>query len=261
MEGGTEALKAKALVLRGAGLNCNDETEHALQLAGANTQQAHINELIRGRIKLADCQIAVIPGGFSYGDDLGAGRILALQIKQALKREFQEFVDEGRILAGICNGFQVLVKTGFLPGNCTATLTDNNSGHFEDRWIHIKAAGRGIFTKGIEKIYLPVNHGEGRFIAEEETLRKLNKNSQIAFRYCDRDGNESPEYPHNPNGSMQNIAAVTNEKGNVFGMMPHPEKIVSKYQHPRWTREELPEEGQGLKIYRNMVEHAEERLV
>ncbi len=251
----------KALVLRGFGINCNNETEHALKLAGAQTIQAHVNELIRSSIKLSDFQIMIIPGGFSYGDDLGAGRILANQIRHSLKREFQEFIDNGNLVAGICNGFQVLVKTGFLPENCNATLTNNDSGHFEDRWITIKPAADNLFTKGIKSLYIPINHGEGKFVADENSLEILDKNRQIAFKYCDSNLHESSLYPTNPNGSIHNIAAITNEKGNVFGMMPHPEKYVIRLQHPRWTRESLPEEGDGLQFFRNMVEYAEEKLV
>ncbi len=252
--------KVKALVLRGSGLNCNNETEYALKLAGCDTSQVHINELASGKIKLSDCHVMVIPGGFCYGDDLGAGKIMANQIRHVLKKEVQKFVDQGKLLVGICNGFQVLVKTGFLPGNCNATLANNDSGHFEDRWIYLKPAAENIFTKGIKKLYVPVNHGEGKFVADEEGLKALGSNRQVSFRYCDSLLNESPAYPINPNGSMQNIAAVTNEKGNVFGIMPHPEKNISRYQHPRWTREEVNEEGDGMMIFRNMVRYAEERL-
>ncbi len=250
-----------SLILRGFGINCNNETEYALKLAGSETVQAHVNELIRKDIKLSAFQILVIPGGFSYGDDLGAGKILANQIRHSLKSEMQDFIDRGNLVVGICNGFQVLVKTGFLPGNCNATLTNNDSGHFEDRWVAIKPASDNLFTKGIRSMYIPVNHGEGKFVADEDSLNLLNKNRQIAFKYCDETLNESSIYPTNPNGSMQNIAAVTNEKGNVFGMMPHPEKFVSRLQHPRWTREALPEEGDGLKLFRNMVEYVEKNLI
>ncbi|MBI3034183.1 phosphoribosylformylglycinamidine synthase I [Candidatus Woesearchaeota archaeon] len=249
-----------ALVLRGSGLNCNNETEHALKLAGAETRQAHINDLIEGRTSLDSFHIAVIPGGFSYGDDLGAGKIMAAQISHSLKSDFQKFVKDGKLLIGICNGFQVLVKTGFLPGNCEATLTGNDSGHFEDRWIYIKPAADNIFTRGIKSMHVPVNHGEGKFVASEADLARLERNGQVSFRYCDRLLNDTRGYPENPNGAMRNIAAVTNIKGNVFGMMPHPEKYVIRNQHPRWSREQLPEEGQGLALYRNIVNHAKAML-
>ncbi|MBI2133139.1 phosphoribosylformylglycinamidine synthase I [Candidatus Woesearchaeota archaeon] len=249
-----------AIVLRGFGINCNNETECALKLAGANTAQVHVNELIGGEKQLSEFQILVIPGGFSHGDDLGAGRILANQIRHSLKSEMQDFIARGNLVVGICNGFQVLVKTGFLPGNCNATLANNDSGRFEDRWVTVKSSSDNLFTKGIKSMYIPVNHGEGKFVAGEEGLRLLEKNDQVAFRYCDELLNESSCYPINPNGSLLNIAAITSKEGNVLGIMPHPEKFISRLQHPRWTRESLPDEGDGLALFRNMVEYAEKKL-
>ena len=252
--------KVKALVLRTAGTNCENETLLALNLAGADATLAHINELIKKKVLLNKFQIIVVPGGFAYGDDLGAGRILANEIRFRLKKEFDDYNESGNLLVGICNGFQALIKTGFLPGNCAATLTNNDSGHFEDRWVWLKTARDSLFTKGIASLYLPVNHGEGKFVAERKDLDMLRSNGQIALRYVDENGNPGG-YPDNPNGSADGIAAVTNREGNVFGMMPHPEKYVNRYQHPRWTREKLPEEGAGLKIFRNMVNYAEGELL
>ncbi len=250
-------MKAKALVLMGSGFNCNNETGHALKLAGAMVTQAHINE-IASKVSLMDFQIMVLPGGFCYGDDLGAGKVMANQIRHVIKDDMKKFINDGRILAGICNGFQVLVKTGFLPGNIVSTLTSNDSGHFEDRWVYLKPEAENIFTKGISKMYVPVNHGEGKFVSGN--IDALKEARQVSFVYCDENLNETMSYPLNPNGSASAIAAVTNEQGNVFGMMPHPEKHVSRYQHPRWTREQLPEEGDGLQIFRNMVDYAREKL-
>ena len=142
-----------------------------------------------------------------------------------------------------------------------ATLTNNDSGRFEDRWAWMKAENESLFTRGIKRIYLPVNHGEGKFVSDAEVLGQLQKQKLIKLKYCGKDGNEAKGYLENPNGSMLNIAAITNKKGNVFGMMPHPEKFVTKYTHPRWTREKLPEEGDGLRIFRNMAEYAEEKLL
>ncbi len=249
-------MNPKALVLRGSGLNCNNETEHALKVAGAETTQASVADLMEGKPSLNDFQIVIIPGGFSYGDDLGAGRIMATQIRHSLKSDFQKFVNDGKLLIGICNGFQVLIKTGFLPGNLDATLTFNDSGHFEDRWVYIKPVSDNIFTKGIKSMYVPVNHGEGKFVASEADIARLERLGQVSFKYCDARLNDAIEYPSNPNGSLHSIAAITNKKGNVFGMMPHPEKFIIRYQHPRWTRESLPEIGQGLAIFRNIVDAA-----
>ena len=255
-----KAKKVRALVLRAAGTNCEQETLLALQLAGADASLAHINELAKKKVQLSRFHIIIIPGGFAYGDDLGAGRILANEIRFRLRKEFTQYNESGKLLVGICNGFQALIKTGFLPGNCTATLTNNDSGHFEDRWVWLKAAGNSLFTQGIKSLYVPVNHGEGKFVAEEKDLAMLQRNRQVAFQYVDRSGNPD-SYPNNPNGSLDSIAAVTSKEGNVFGMMPHPEKYVSRYQHPRWTREQLPEEGAGLQIFKNMVRFAEEKLI
>ncbi len=255
----------KALVIRAAGTNCNNETALAFELAGATAEQAHINELIKGSKKLEDYQMLAIPGGFSYGDDLGSGKVLANQLAIKLRQPLQEFIDSGKLVIGICNGFQVIIKMGLLPAlkglyMQEATLTNNDSGKFEDRWAYLKAENDSVFTRGIKRIYLPVNHGEGKFVADSEVIKVLQQQKLIKLRYCDENSKDSPTYPINPNGSLLNIAAITNKQGNVFGMMPHPEKFVTRYTHPRWTRENLPEEGDGLRIFRNMVKYAEEKL-
>lgn len=268
MAGNTEMVKAKpkALIIRAAGTNCNNETALAFALAEATAEQVHINELIRGSKNLGDYHILAIPGGFSYGDDLGSGKVLANQLAIKLKQQLEDFIASGKLVIGICNGFQVIVKMGLLPALNglyvqDATLTNNDSGKFEDRWVWMKAENDSIFTRGIKRIYLPVNHGEGKFVASPEVMERLRKDKLIKLKYSDENGNEAKNYPNNPNGSLLNIAAVTNKEGNVFGMMPHPEKFVTKYTHPRWTREKLPEEGGGLRIFRNMAEYAERELV
>lgn len=258
--------KPKALVIRAAGTNCNNETARAFELAGADASQAHINELIRGTRKLEDYHILAIPGGFSYGDDMGSGKVFANQLAISLGKQLQDFIESGKLVIGICNGFQAIIKMGLLPAlnrlyMQEATLTNNDSGRFEDRWVWMKAENDSIFTKGIKRIYLPVNHGEGKFVAGAEVMLQLQKERLVKLKYCDENGNEATKYPSNPNGSSLGIAAITNKEGNVFGMMPHPEKFVTKYTHPRWTRERLPEEGDGLKIFRNMAEYARERLM
>ncbi|MBI2142943.1 phosphoribosylformylglycinamidine synthase I, partial [Candidatus Woesearchaeota archaeon] len=244
----------------------NNETARAFELAGAAAEQAHINELIIGKKKIDDYHILAIPGGFSYGDDLGSGKVLANQLTLKLRQQLEDFINSGKLVIGICNGFQVIIKMGLLPALNglyvqDATLTNNDSGKFEDRWVHMKAENDSIFTQGIRRIYLPVNHGEGKFVANAEVMRRLQKDKLIKLEYCDEKGNETMEYPKNPNGSMLNIAGITNKEGNVFGMMPHPEKFVTKYTHPRWTREKLPEEGDGMRIFRNTVEYAATELV
>ena len=258
--------KPKALIIRAAGTNCNNETALAFELAGAAAEQAHINELIKGTKKLGDYNMLAIPGGFSYGDDLGSGKVLANQLAIKLRQPLQGFIESGKLVIGICNGFQVIIKMGLLPALSglyvqEATLTNNDSGKFEDRWIWMKTENDSIFTRGIRRIYLPVNHGEGKFVAGSEVIERLLQEKLIKLKYANADGSDAKQYPSNPNGSLLNIAAITNKEGNVFGMLPHPEKFVTKYTHPRWTREKLPEEGDGLKIFRNMAEYAEKELM
>jgi len=260
-------MRPKVIVLRAAGTNCDIETAFAFKTAGALPELVHINELFRKEKKLSDYDIMAIPGGFSYGDDIAAGKILANEIKYLLKKDILAFADAGKPIIGICNGFQVLVKTGLLPGTdkglCQdVTLTFNDSGKFEDRWVYLKRPamnGPGsLWTRNLPRvIYLPVAHGEGKFVVSDKTiLNKLENNGQISFQYCDKSGNMSG-YPSNPNGSIRNIAGITNERGNILGMMPHPERFISKYGHPRWARGEYNNiEGMGLSIFKNAVAYA-----
>jgi phosphoribosylformylglycinamidine synthase subunit PurQ / glutaminase len=270
--------KVNAIVLRAAGTNCDRETCHALKLAGADSVDlVHVNELIRGEKKLGRYHIMAFPGGFSYGDDVSAGKIFAVQLKHKIWDDVKRFDDEGKLIIGICNGFQVLVKLGLLPGvsasgepvyEQTATLGWNNSGRFECRWVYLKPAGKNcLWTAGLPRvIQLPIAHAEGKFMTGgRKLLERLEKNSQVAFRYVDGKGKEIAAYPYNPNGSVGNIAGITNPKGNVFGLMPHPERFISKYQHPAWTRAETAgmfkkEEGAGLRIFRNAVNYARKNL-
>lgn len=257
--------KPKVLILRTAGTNCDAETDAAFQLAGAETALIHIQNLISGKVNLSDYQILAIPGGFSYGDDISAGILLAVEMKHKLTNALNKFVADGKLIIGICNGFQVLVRTGLLPGinpsdNGTpetiqqATLAMNTSAKFECRWVDLQAEESPcVFTKDIkERIYLPVAHAEGRFTAPPDVLEELESNKQIVFRYA------KSEYPHNPNGSDIDIAGICDPTGRIFGLMPHPERFLMKWNHPRWTR--LPktkanEEGDGLAIFKNAVNY------
>jgi phosphoribosylformylglycinamidine synthase I len=254
----------KVLVLTGYGINCDIETQHAFKLAGAMAERVHINDLINGKERLSDYHILSFPGGFSFGDDIASGKVLANMVKYNIGEQIQEFIDSGKLILGICNGFQAMVKMGLLPGfnedyaTQEVTLTYNDSGRFEDRWVHLKAniISKCMFTKGIENIYLPVRHGEGKFVAKNpQVLEKLKKGNHIVFQYVDTEG-KAAGYPHNPNGSVNNIAAICDKTGRVFGMMPHPEAFQHRTNHPGWTREELPEEGAGIAIFRNAVEYA-----
>ncbi|PWB53975.1 MAG: phosphoribosylformylglycinamidine synthase I [Candidatus Methanoperedenaceae archaeon] len=253
----------KALVLTGYGINCDIETKHAFKLAGARAERVHINDLINGKERLSDYNILSFPGGFSFGDDIASGKVLANMVKYNIGEQIQEFIDSGKLILGICNGFQAMVKMGLLPGfnedyaTQEVTLTYNDSGRFEDRWVHLKLnkISKCVFTKGIENIYLPVRHGEGKFVTKNpQVIEKLKKGNHIVFQYVDMEG-KSAGYPYNPNGSVNNIAAICDKTGRVFGMMPHPEAFQHRTNHPRWTREELPEEGAGIAIFRNAVEY------
>ncbi|MCX5777361.1 MAG: phosphoribosylformylglycinamidine synthase I [Candidatus Firestonebacteria bacterium] len=260
--------KAKVIVIRTAGTNCDYETVTAFELCGAEVDLVHINQLLRKEVDILNYQILAIPGGFSYGDDVASGKILANEIQYRLIDTISRFVSERRLIIGICNGFQVLVKTGLLPGidgidkKEYTTLFNNDSGKFEDRWCYLKStSNRCIFTRGLkEQIYLPVAHGEGKFITlDEKTLEYLKKNDMIVFKYVNKDG-DIAGYPANPNGSAEAIAGICNPGGNILGLMPHPERFVTRYNHPRWTREKLPEEGDGLALFRNAVEFAKKKL-
>ena len=272
------SLKPKTLVLRTAGTNCDGETVHAFELAGATAERVHLNRLLANPRLMDDYQLLALPGGFSYGDDIAAGRILANQIVNHLRDAFQRFVEAGKPVIGICNGFQVLVKTDLLPGAIggrtgqTATLTHNDCGRFIDRWVHLAPRSRKcVWTAGIDQtVELPIAHGEGKFVPADESVRKaLWDNDQVALVYARPDGAAADgQAPYNPNGSVDDIAGVCDETGLVLGLMPHPERYVSPLQHPAWTRLAaskigvastaaggLAQAGQGLKLFDNAVKH------
>lgn len=258
-------MKPKVLILRTAGTNCDEETAHAFELAGATCQRVHINRLLSDPSVMNDYQLMAVPGGFSYGDDIAAGKILANQIIHHLGDAFRAFVDAGKPIIGICNGFQVLVKTDLLPGPIgglsgqTATLTHNDSGRFIDRWVGLTPrSNKCVWTAGLSPLELPIAHGEGKFVPASQSVRQaLWDNQQVALTYSRTEGSSSePDFPDNPNGSVDDIAGVCDASGLVFGLMPHPERYVSPLQHPAWTRHRpLPAEGQGLAIFRNAVRH------
>ena len=252
-------IKPKVLVLKAAGINCDAETAAAFESAGAQTEFVHINQLVSGGKRLADYQVFVLSGGFTYGDDIAAGKILANELKSKLFDAIKDFVAAGKLIIGICNGFQVLVRAGILPGHIDfeqeVTLTNNDSGVFQDRWVYLKnAASPCIWTKGLlEVIYLPIAHGEGKFIPKnEDVLERLRRQGQIVFTYCDSRG-QSGDYPVNPNGSIDSIAGICDTTGRVLGLMPHPERHIISLQHPRWTREGLKKHGDGFAIFLNAV--------
>ena len=249
--------KVRVLVLRAPGTNCDMETIFAFEQVGAYVSRLHINRFVRGNERLADYQIMVVPGGFTYGDDIAAGRVLANELRLGLGEDIQRFVADGKLILGICNGFQVLVKAGILSvdgGKIPLTLTDNDSGRFECRWVYLTANTESpcIFTRGIDRMYLPVAHAEGKVVAAGDVPDK-----NIVLRYTDEQGNRGASYPLNPNGSQADIAGMCDATGRVFALMPHPERFIRGTQHPRWTRHEVGEQGDGLRIFQNAVAWAE----
>ncbi len=224
-----------------------------------------MNRFINGEKSLKDYQVLAIPGGFTYGDDIAAGKILANELRYKLIDDVRRFIRAGKLIIGICNGFQILVKSGLLPGNSElkqdTSLIINDSGKFEDRWVYLKSQGKCIWTKNLpETIYLPIAHGEGKFVARDRrVLERLKKNKQIVFQYCDEKG-KSCGYPYNPNGSVEHIAGICDETGRIFGLMPHPERHIKFEQHPRWTGARNRKAGDGLQIFRNGVEYAKKYL-
>ncbi|MDR3111593.1 MAG: phosphoribosylformylglycinamidine synthase I [Elusimicrobiota bacterium] len=252
--------KIKVLVLRTAGTNCDYETQVAFELCKAKADRVHVNELIEDKNKIFEYNILALPGGFSYGDDIASGKILANEIKYQLKDTLQKFAINGNPIIGICNGFQVLVKMGLLPDphtfEQTTTLSHNDSNKFECRWIYLQTQkdSNCLWTKNLpDVINLPIAHGEGKFIPKDKNvLDELNKQSQVVFRYCDRNGN-TPQYPLDPNGSIEQIAGICNKKGNIFGLMPHPERYIFSLQHP--LKESAKEQfGWGKFIFQNAVD-------
>jgi len=274
----------KALVLTGYGLNCDYETDFSLKIAGADSERLHINELIGApqagaRICLDDYHILVFGGGFSWADDHGAGVIMATRLRYNIGEEIEEFIGKGKLVIGICNGFQALVNFGLLPGidgdyrSRTVAITYNDSGNFIDTWIKLKVRGdsRCVFTRGITTLELPVRHGEGKFFAEKEVIDELFEHHQVVMQYADARGNLAQgRWPLNPNGSLYDIAGVCDSTGRIFGLMPHPEAYNHYTNHPDWTakREQLArdgktienEEGEGIAIFRNAVQYVRENL-
>jgi phosphoribosylformylglycinamidine synthase len=262
------------LIMTGFGLNCDNETAYAFQLAGAKTRFVHINSLIEGDARLQDFQIMVFIGGFSWADDHGAGVVQAVRLKTNIGERVLEFVDQGNLVLGICNGFQALVNLGLLPGfnqdytRRSVALTFNDCGNFRDQWVYLKTnpASPCVFTGGINSAEFPVRHGEGKFYADDDTLARLLENNQIALQYADSDGNLAQgRFPFNPNGSLLDVAGICDSSGRIFGLMPHPEAYNHRCNHPDWTRnlEKAKRQGQtldsgptvGIRMLQNAVDY------
>jgi phosphoribosylformylglycinamidine synthase subunit PurQ / glutaminase len=270
--------KVKALVLTGYGLNCDYETDYALRLAGAESCKVHMNELIGinglgERTRLEDYHIFVVGGGFSWGDDHGAGVLMASKLRHHLGDQIERFIRDGKLILGICNGFQALVNLGLLPAfdlnyrERRVALTYNDSGNFINTWIKLKVVSESpcVFTKDLSSLELPVRHGEGKFYGAAEDIERLFRNGQVPLQYADPRGDAAKgQWPANPNGSLADIAGICDPTGRIFGLMPHPEAFNHFTNHPEWTlkkekrrRQGLnlsTEEGDGIRIFRNAVD-------
>jgi phosphoribosylformylglycinamidine synthase I len=265
----------KALVLTGFGINCEEETAAAYRLAGAEANIVHFNEVLVNGYSIHDYDILHFPGGFSFGDDLSSGKVMANKIRykklatgKTLLDEIKDFINNGKYVMGICNGFQMLVRLGLLPNTNLyfeqqATLAHNDSAKYEDRWVYCKVntMSETPFLKGIDILPVPVRHGEGKLVFGNDTMRQIVKTKALnCLSYCMEDGSSASEFPYNPNGSELNCAALCDPTGQVFGLMPHPEAFLSLYNHPNWGQikrknPNVSEEGAGLKIFQNIVSH------
>jgi phosphoribosylformylglycinamidine synthase len=274
----------RALVLTGYGLNCDYETNYCLNLAGARSDQIHINELIKGQdigkiTRLEDYHILAFDGGFSWGDDHGAGVVLGARLRYNIGDQLEQFIKDGKLIIGICNGFQVLVNLGLLPGfaenyhSRQVALTFNDIGNFRDTWVTLKRVQTNncVFTKGVELLDLPIRHGEGKLFASNDVINKLKDDDQIVFQYAKSDSSLADgKYPFNPNGSLLDIAGISDPSGRILGLMPHPEAYNHFTNHPDWPKrlqefkrkdvKPKTSEGEGVKIFRNGVEYIKDNF-
>jgi phosphoribosylformylglycinamidine synthase subunit PurQ / glutaminase len=259
----------KICVLRAPGTNCDIETAHAFELAGGAAERLHLFRLLEDPQRLSDFQILCIPGGFSYGDDVGAGVVFGSQLRGHLNEAIDRFLQADKLVLGICNGFQVLMKSGILPGGesggreaAQATLTWNENGQYTALWSTLNVASpNNVFLRGLERLELPVAHAEGRVaVKDPAVIDQWRQSGQLALQYASPNGGTAVTdvvlpYPHNPNGSIANIAGLGDPTGRVLGLMPHPERFLYATQHPQWTRRRMTGEGAGLKLFRNAVEY------
>jgi len=260
----------RALIMSGYGINSEMETKVALRRAGMDSEIVHINDLIAGRERLSDYRLLVFPGGFSYGDDTGAGNAYANRVKNNLWDDLMEFLDGDNLVLGICNGFQILANLGLVPAfdrkySRDIALMPNRIGRLECRFVTLKPAAENIWTHGIVKLYCPVSHGEGNLSCSPETLQRIKRQRQVAFTYCREDLSPAGgEYPYNPNGSVEDIAGITSADGKVLGMMPHPERAMEFTNLYDWplVKEQLRRSGErpdpeslNMRIFHNIADY------
>jgi phosphoribosylformylglycinamidine synthase len=267
----------RVLIMSGYGINCEKESAHAFELAGAKADIVHINDLINSRKKMSDYDIIMFPGGFSYGDDTGSGNAFANKIRNNLWNDLVKFIDSGKLILGVCNGFQIMTHLGLfaLPsseyGKRITAMESNNSNRYECRWVHIKHNNSNcVFTKGVDVMHLPVAHGEGRFFCDSKIFEELKNNNQIVFIYCSEGGKRADgQYPLNPNGAINDVAGICDKTGRVMGMMPHPERAIYSVSEPEFQlrkemakrdNREMPEFIESnLKIFKNAVKYVKNK--
>lgn len=252
----------RSVVLRTAGTNCDQETVHALERAGAAVDLVHLGQFLETPERLRDYRLVVFPGGFTYGDDIASGVVFATEMRQRVVPQVRDLVADGGLVLGICNGFQILVRAGLLPATegepgtvQEASLAPNESDKFESRWVRLAVTtDRCAFLTPGQIIECPVAHAEGRFVVSDQAVRKrLTENGQVALRYTGPDGG-APAYPWNPNGSPDDVAGICDPSGRILGLMPHPERNVESWHHPHWTRGVGAQSGAGLSVFTNAVE-------
>ncbi|MFO7821303.1 MAG: phosphoribosylformylglycinamidine synthase subunit PurQ [Lentisphaeria bacterium] len=264
----------KALVITGFGLNCEKETACAFESAGAVAEQIHLNDILAGRRSMDEFRILAFIGGFSFGDHIGAGTVFANRVKCRMREQLEQFMDDGKLIIGICNGFQTVTRLGLVPAGKDrpfqqeVAIAENTQGVFRDDWVMLRNNPDSpcVFTRGIEMIPMPVRHGEGRFVTKDEkAMAQLQQENLITMQYADPESGEPiMEFPHNPNGSQNAVAGICDRTGRIFGLMPHPEAYLSPYNHPHWQRQKidgvLPKRGLGQTIFDNAVSFAKREL-
>lgn len=259
-------MKPKILIITGYGVNCEAESSRAWEMAGASPVQVHVNDLLERPEQMRGVQGLMFIGGFSYGDHMTSGHVFASRVKHHLRDELQSFIDDGKIILGVCNGFQVMTKIGLLPGldgtyfEPTVSLLQNDCGHFQNYWVRLRfeVSSPCVFTRGLEAMELPIRHGEGKlFTADRSVLERIENEGCAAVRYADESGAPARTFPANPNGSLNSIAGLCDPTGRVFGLMPHPEAFLFPENHPQWDRQKvngtLPSCGDGLRLFENGV--------